>query len=257
MTSRNVLTELLNRLSAKHGEAVIVGNDELETWPIDAVATLKAARLLVQAEPAFRITCPGCDRHCFKPVEVVPAEDNRSAQIFIVCNEPEDFGPIRLEPNALERWQLTGELLADALARVLDLVSLKPDCTGTRWSLGFLKGSRRTVELTLAIEDVASLLVAGHTVPVAVVITLDGNVLSVDTAELRKLVDNPRRSESPQERRKRLRQRVAELEAQGVKDFLQQAAREERISVPRLKQLLGPSSQKATASLKRKKHLRR
>lgn len=253
MTQRTVLTELLDRLSAKQGTAVSIGSDELELWPADAVAVLKAARILVKSQPAFRVVCPGCERHCLKPVEVMPAEDSRPARIFIVCNEPEDFGLIAIQSLDLERWQITGDILAEALSRLLDLDSPQRDSTGSRWSLGLLKGTEGVADVMLAMNDIASLVVAGHTVPVAAIVKLDSNALSADTDGLLKLVNNPRRSESPKQRRERIRKRVQQLKARGIKDFLEQAAREERLSVPRVKQLCQPPVAHPGASLKRNK----
>lgn len=247
-----VLKELLDRLSAREGAAVKIEGSELDSWPADAVATLKAERLLVKAQPALNVACPGCGRHCFKPVEISPAEIGRPARIFIVCNEPEDFGPIDLEPRALEHWQITGELLADALSRILNLASLpKRDNTGRRWFLGPLRGVRRTADVTLAIDDAAVLLVAGRSISVSEVVTLDNNVLSTATGKLLELVDRP--NESPVQRRERLRKRIQELRERGVKKFNQVVADEEGFSVSRLKQLCPSALPAPMTSPRRKK----
>lgn len=64
MTPQAALAELLERLAAQQGAAVHIGNDELNTWPAEAVAAMKSARLLVKARPASSIVCPGCEENC-------------------------------------------------------------------------------------------------------------------------------------------------------------------------------------------------
>lgn len=62
MTPQPILAELLHRLKASRGAAVLIGSEELREWPADTVAALKSARLLVKARPANRLTCPGCEK---------------------------------------------------------------------------------------------------------------------------------------------------------------------------------------------------
>ncbi len=192
MTPQAALGDLLDRLAAQQSAAVHVGNDELRGWPTKALAAMKAARILVKARHASSIVCPGCERECAKPVDVFPAEDGRPARAFIVCNEPEDLGRIPLEMRALERWQITGEILAGALNRLLGFAkSPQQDRTGKSWTLGLLKGKEHKGEVKLAVDDDVMLLIAGHSVLVADIITFDGDNLTADREELLKLVDKP------------------------------------------------------------------
>lgn len=247
-----ILKELLGRLCATQGAAVKIASREMDSWGADAVAALKAARLLIKAQPVFHTECPGCGRHCFKPVEVSPAESDRPARIFVVCDEPEDFGPIHLEPDVLDRWQITGDLLADALSRMLRFTSPpRRDDGGNHWVLGSLKGSKNTADITLAIVEDAVLLVARHSMPVAQVITFNSSRLSVALDTLRRLVDTPA-NESLEERLERICRRIEELRAQGIKGFLQQVAKEEDRSVSRIKQLR-KSLAESKAGLRKKK----
>jgi hypothetical protein len=192
MTPLGTLVELLNRLGAQQGAAVHIGNDELCGWPAEAVAAMKSARLLVKARHASSMVCPGCERECAKTVKVFPAESGRPARAFIICNEPEDLGRISVELHELERWQLTGEVLAGALNRLLGFA--KPpqrDRTGKRWTLGLLKGNEHKGEAKLTVDDGVTLLVAGHSVLVEDIIRFDGGGLTADKAELLRLVDKP------------------------------------------------------------------
>ena len=192
MTPRAVLAELLNRLEASRGAAVLIGSEELREWPADAVAALKAARLLAQARPASGLICPGCEQQCSKPVDVFPAEEGRPARAYIHCDEPEDVGRIEIELSALGQWRITGDGLAGALARLLDCAGTpQQDGAAKRWTLGTLKGKVHKAAIKLTLEGGLSLAVAGHTVALAEFLSLDGNGLTVDKNELLQLVDKP------------------------------------------------------------------
>jgi len=193
MTPQAALAELLERLAAQQGAAVHIGNDELNTWPAEAVAAMKSARLLVKARPASSIVCPGCEENCpSMPVEVFPSEGGRPARAFIFCDKPEDMGRIDVEPGTLGQWRITGGTLADAMARLLGFT--KPpeqDGTGKRWTLGLLKGNDHKGAIKLAAENGVALCVAGHTVPLTEILSLDSDGLTMDKKELLRLVDKP------------------------------------------------------------------
>jgi len=192
MTPQAALLELLDRLAVQQGATVHVGNDELNSWPAGAVATMKSARLLVKARYASSIVCPGCEEQCPKPVEIHPAEKSRPTRALIVCNEPADLGLIPVELRSLEQWRITGEGLAGAVARLLGYN--KPpeqDGTGKRWTLGLLKGKERKGAIKLSVESGITLAVAGHTVALAEILSHDGSGLAVDRDELLRLVDKP------------------------------------------------------------------
>ena len=62
MTPQDALTELLARLGANNGAAVLVSEKELSGWPAAAIQAMKSQKLLVKAEPASSAVCPGCER---------------------------------------------------------------------------------------------------------------------------------------------------------------------------------------------------
>jgi len=192
MTPQAVLAELLNRLEASRGAAVLIDAEELREWPADAVAALNAARLLAQARPASGLICPGCEQQCYKPVDVLPAEGGRPARAYIYCDEPEDMGRIEIELSTLGQWQITGDGLAGALAHMLGFTGTpQQDGAAKQWTLGALKGKEHKATIKLTLEGGVSLAVAGHTVALAEFLSLDGNGLTVDKNELLQLVDKP------------------------------------------------------------------
>ncbi len=192
MTPQAALVELLDRLAAQQGAAVHIGIDELNTWPAEAVAAMKAARVLVKARHTTHMVCPGCERQCSKQVDIFPAEESRPARALIICNEPEDLGLFPVELHTLERWQVTGEVLAAALNRMLGFA--KPpqeDSTGKRWAVGVLKGKKHRRQVTLLAGDNLTLSLAGHSVQLMDVLTFKQNALTLDEGELVRLVDQP------------------------------------------------------------------
>jgi len=257
MTPEAVLVELLARISARPGSAVYIRSAELETWPAEVVAALQAAGLLTRANSSLRMVCPGCDRMCSKPVRVRPAIDDRPADMVIDCDEPEAMGQIYVEPLALERWQSSAELLAEALGRVLNF-GRPPQrhSTDGRWILGYLKGTHRQSVVELEVGREVSLFVNGHAIGVTEIIRFDGNALAADPTELLELANRrvPNgRTEGPDDRRKRIELRIRELKKGGIKAFLQAVAKEEGVTPTRIKQILGRRQKGPTISERAKR----
>ena len=257
MTPEAALGELLARLGASRGAAVYVSDDELTGWPLDLVSDLKASRVLVRASPAASAVCPGCERECAMPVEVLP-DDQRGTVAFIVCDKRSDINRVAVPIVALERWKATGELLADCLARLLHFESRRQGAdAGGRWSIGMLEGSKHKDRLVLHAGDGAlTLAVAGHAVALDDVLTIKKQAIWLDRAALLRCVDEPTgavaaESESPDERRDRLRRRRRQLEAKGVRNFLQTIAAEEGVSTSAVKQVMGrkPKAPDAMANM--------
>jgi hypothetical protein len=194
MTENNLLELIFERLSHADSGAEIFGADEAAQWPEGALEILINSGLLERAEPARIIECDGCERNCFMPVHVRPAEDNRPARAFISCDKPEDVGRVPVELGRLAQWRITGGMLAGEMARLLGFAnSPHEDCVGKRWTLGRLKGEKHIGEAKLALENGVTLMVAGHSVPLAEIVKLDGRGMSADKAELLRLVDQPAR----------------------------------------------------------------
>ena len=96
MTPQDALIELLGRVGASQGAAVLINDDELGQWPKAAVAAIKTQRLLIKTRPASSAICPGCERDCVMPVHVLPVEGKRPARVFISCDKRDDIGTVRL-----------------------------------------------------------------------------------------------------------------------------------------------------------------
>lgn len=246
MTPLGVLDELLARVGAGNGAVVFVSEHELSQWPDAAVASMKAQRLLTKTRPATSAVCPGCERECVMPVHVLASAVGAPAA-FVVCDKRSDINRVAVPVSHLEQWQVSCELIADLLSRLLGLSRVE-GCTGDagRWGVGIIKGAKHKSRLALVAGGGVNVSLAGHTVPLAEVLALDEGGFTLDLRELRRLVDNPAAggddAETPEQRRERLRNRVREEKAKGTKAFLQRVAKEEGISLSRIKQLIAEES---------------
>ena len=242
MTPEVALVELLERVGAQHGSAVIVSDNELNAWPGAAVAAMKAQGLLTKARPATSAICPGCERECVMPVHVL-TDKAREPEAFIVCDKRSDINRVTVPVRCLEQWQASGDSIAALLSGLLGLHRSEASSTdASRWEVGMLKGTKHSSHLVLVADSKLTLSLAGHSVPLADMLTLEGDALKVDRRTLARLVDQPVAGagdvESAAHRRERLKKRVQAIKNKGVKAFLKTVAEEEGITVSRLKQLL-------------------
>jgi len=237
MTEDGLLEQVLDRLGRSGAAEEIFGADEAADWPPGALYALNKAGLLRRAQPAQVIECTGCEQNCAMPVHVFPAEGGRPARAFISCDKRDDVGRVPVDFRRLEQWQTTGELIAAVLAQLLGF-SEPTSADGKQWNLGVLKGKKHKSLVTLLADDRLRLSVAGHTVPLGEVLAVQENALTLDKGELIRIVDEPAgNTETPEQRRERLKARLREENAKGTKAFLRLVAEEEGISVSRLKQL--------------------
>lgn len=242
MTPEAALVELLERVGARHGAGVAVSNHELREWPSATVEAMKSQGLLTKARPATSAVCPGCERECVMPAHVL-TDKAREPTAFIVCDKRSDINRVSVPVSQLEQWQASGDSIAALLSGLLGLHL--PGTRGTdaaRWEVGMLKGTKHSSNLVLVAGGKLALSLAGHSIPLVDVLTLEGNAFKVDRRALTRLADQPVAgagdTESARNRRERIKKRVQTLKDKGVKPFLRTVAQEEDISVSRLKQLL-------------------
>ncbi len=246
MMPEAVLVELLDRIGAHRGAAVVISAQELGAWPGAAVAAMQSQGLLTRGRPATSAVCPGCERECVMPVHVL-IDTARGPEAFIVCDKRSDINRVPVPVARLEQWQASGDSVASLLAGLLGLHRSGSGTDAARWEVGMLKGTKHSSHLVLIADGKLTLSLAGHSVPVADVLALEGNAFQVDRRSLTRLVDQPVAGagdvESAAQRRERVKKRVAVLKAKGVKGFLKTVAAEEGISVSRVKQLLNDDTE--------------
>lgn len=215
--------------------------NEVKDWPPGALDALLTNSLLQPAQPAATIECDGCEENCIMPVTVYPVQDDKPGRAFITCDKRDDIGRVRVDFRRMGQWQATGGLIAAALARLLGLSQPSNAADGGQWHIGTIKGRKHNSPVTLLAGDSLTLALAGHTVPLMDVLTIEENNPTLDKAALIRMVDNPADKseiEKPEARKARLTARVNAERAKGTKAFLQVVAKEEGFDVSRLKQII-------------------
>ena len=251
-----MLAELLARLGAAPGRAVVVSSDELQHWPVDAVAAFKAHGALRPGKPGDTAVCPGCERACVMPVQQ-RQQPARPAAAFVVCDKRDDVGRVALTAAHLERWRMDGQTLGDALAGLLGTGACHPvPGASLLYRLGVVAGAADKAPVQLRFDEGgrAVLDVAGHSVELAAVLTVAGSRLVLDTRHLGRCADAPASRaalapETPVQRTVRLQARKTALQRRGVKAFLTVLAEEEGVSVSMVKRILGRAAQPAAPEL--------
>lgn len=240
MTPTEALRELLERIGANQGAAVLVSEEELSKWPGTAVRTMKKAGLLAPASPASSVVCPGCEQQCTMPVNILPARREK-ANAFVACDKRDDISRVPIPETMLRQWSGSSTAVAALLCRLLDTIG-SDTVAGKRSDLGVLKGRRHSSHVVLTADGGLSLEVAGHNVALCDYLSVNGNSIRLDRQAIVRLVDHPigkaGDEESSSQRRQRLTQIVRKEKAKGNKKFLKTVAKSEGISVSRLKQIL-------------------
>jgi len=183
-------------------------------------------------------------------------DKSRIPDSFVVCDKRDDINRVAVPGSLLEQWQANGAAIAELLADLLGL--RRPDTSDMklgRWEVGVLKGARHSSHVVLRANGGLTLSFAGHLVPLADVVILEGVSFKIEKRKLVRLVDTPSAgagdAESAAQRRARLAKRKQEHKNKGTKAFLKAVAEEEGISVSRLKQLLEPNLERPTAQRRR------
>jgi len=241
MTPEAALMELLARVGASNDAAVLISEEELNTWPREALAAMKSQKLLAKARQAASVVCPGCEQECV--MEVHTSLGSHGSASFIVCDKRDDINRVAVPTGRLEQWKASGTSIADLIAALLGL--RRPDSDDApagRWEIGKLKGAKHSSHVALLADARFTLSLAGHSIALADILAFEQSGFKLDKRMLVRLVDRPVAgagdAESAARRRARLKKRVQAEKNKGSKTFLKTVAEEEGISVSRLKQLL-------------------
>ncbi len=183
------LIELLDRVGANQGAAVLVNGDELRQWPSEAVKAMQSQRLVARARPAASAICPGCEHECVMPVRTVPAAA-RSAVSFIVCDKRNDINRVPVSAGRLIQWKCNAELVCGFIAACLGLRwSDRKTANANQWEIGVATGNKRGQMLCLQAGGGLTLVVGSNRVPLAELIGFCDSQYSLDGAMIRRMVD--------------------------------------------------------------------
>jgi hypothetical protein len=170
--------------------AVLINDDELSHWPSAAVAAMKTQHLLAKARPATSAICPGCELDCVMPVHALPAEGNRPARAFIVCDKRSDINRVALPLARLTQWRCNIDAVCGFVAASLALRrSDKRAASADLWEIGIATGDKRSQMLCLQANGALALVAGGNPLPLAELIEYRDGAYSLDGVMIWQLVD--------------------------------------------------------------------
>ncbi|HCC55385.1 MAG TPA: hypothetical protein DEQ20_10770 [Desulfobulbaceae bacterium] len=189
MTPQAALIELLGRLGANQGVAVLVNDDELRQWPSAAVKAMKSQKLIAKARPAPSALCPGCESECVMPVHTQPASTGAPVS-FIVCDKRSDINRVPVPIERLTQWQCSVDAVCGFVAASLGLRrSDKQTTRADLWEIGIATGDKRSQMLCLQGNGVLILVAGNSKIPLAELIEYQDGGYSLDGAMIRQMVD--------------------------------------------------------------------
>ena len=189
MTPQAALIELLERVGAEQGAAVLIADDELSQWPSAAVAAMKSQRVIAKARAASSAICPGCERECVMPVHTPPTTTRNPAS-FIVCDKRSDINRVPVATKRLTQWQCSVDALCGFVAASLGLRrSDKRMARGDLANIGIATGEKRSQMLCLQSDGVLAVVAGNNAVPFADLVGYDDGAFSLDRLRIRQLVD--------------------------------------------------------------------
>jgi hypothetical protein len=189
MKPQATLIELLARVGASQGAAVLVSEEELSQWPATAVAAMKSQKLIAKARPAASAICPGCERECVMPVHTPPTAAGSTVS-FIVCDKRSDINRVPVAASRLVQWRCSADAVCGFVAACLGLRrSEKGAVSASLRHIGMATGGKRSQMLCLQAEGVLEVVAGNSAVPLADLIDFDQGAYSLDDARVRQLVD--------------------------------------------------------------------
>lgn len=192
MTENILLRSILDRLGNNDKDFALFTINETKAWFDNAIELFVKNGILQSIQPAKVIECPGCEEGCMMQINILPGKNKRSSRKFISCDKRNDIGRISVDFEQLKQWQISSELLAKTISKLLELTTTpKKDSKNKQWLLGMFKGKKRNDYVTLTINNGVFLNIAGHSIPLAEVLNFKKRKLTIDKNELIKLTDNP------------------------------------------------------------------
>ncbi len=185
----DVLIELLDRVGANQGAAILVTDDELRQWPSEAVKAIKSQKLVTRARPATSDICPGCEEQCVMPVHTPPTAAGSKAS-FIICDKRSDINRVPVSANRLIQWQCNANLVCGFIAASLGLRrSGSQTAHADLWEIGIATGNKRSQMLCLQADGGLTLVVGDNRMPLPELIIFGDGQYSLDGAIIRIMVD--------------------------------------------------------------------
>lgn len=234
MTPLDAILELLSRLGASNGAAVLVSEEELSHWPATAVKAMKSQKLLLRARPAASVVCPGCEQECVMPVHTLPLGPRGPAS-FIVCDKRDDINRVAVAAERLTQWRCDPDALCGFAAENLGLRRLeKPSgCAEKLWEIGIATGDRRKQMLCLKADGELVLVAGDNAVPFSEYVSYRNGKYSLDQAMIHLQVDAATTADS-RYRPSNTRREARKLDTQATYEKWRKAYRDMKKSRPNM-----------------------
>jgi hypothetical protein len=189
MTPLDAILELLARLGAGNGAAVLVSEEELSHWPPVAVKAMKSQKLLLRARPATSVVCPGCEQECVMPVHTLPT-GRRGPVSFVVCDKRDDINRVGVASKRLTQWRCETDALCGFAAQSLGIRrSDRQPVSSELWEIGIATGHKRSQMLCLGADGKLTLVAGNNAVPFSEFVIWRNGQFSLDQATIRLQVD--------------------------------------------------------------------
>ena len=244
--------QVLNRLAyAGDGEAFL-SFDDVNLFDATALENLQKLGVLKPVADARVAICDGCDVGCAMNVEFFRDSTHPKIKALIVCDKDKDIGVVAVPLERLKRWQVSERLIAEMVRDLLgNTQSVAKD--NALWRLGMVDGGQHKAQVSLKFDRDALVLASGHSVLLMELLSIDKNTLKIDLKKIKKMVNEPTGFsddfESTKVRNARMLKRKNELESQKVRNFNQQIAKEENLSLAAVKNAIKSAEKEQQAQL--------
>lgn len=141
-------------------------------WTQGTIAALEKSRIFTPGSLSSWISCPGCEKHCPREVQIV--EEGH----FIACNQPVDLGLVELDPAALNQWRCNLFDIVRFLENALGIRAKDADLSRGHIRFGTSKRLGRQVNLSLS--DRTELIVGSSRIDLVDVLVLEGGGVTLD-----------------------------------------------------------------------------
>ena len=140
----------------------------------------------------LNIECDGCEERCSnKPVVIYPTQEGKLGRAFIVCDELEDMGRIKVSFDRMRQWQSSTHAVCGFVADSLGLRrSGKQSNVGDLHEIGVAAGKKRNQMLCLQVNAPLTLVAGNNGLPLADFIGYANGVYSIDAVMVCQLVDS-------------------------------------------------------------------
>ncbi|MCE1177372.1 MAG: hypothetical protein LWW76_09695 [Burkholderiales bacterium] len=245
------LSLLLRQLAAVDDDKFLISHEERVEVPDDVWATMAQLKIVQQVQYAKSIICDGCEENCVRPVVIYQANAKSPARAFIVCDVREDGGRVNVEFERLNQWLMSKRQLAEMVRELLGNSTQSVAKDVALWRLGMVDGGKHKSQVSLKFDSDVMVLAGGHKVPLMELLSFEKDALKIDLKKIKKMVNESTGFsddvESTKARNARMLKRKNELKSQKVRNFNQQIANEENLSLATVKNAISSAEKEQNA----------